>query len=757
MVEKEKDLIKVAEVALTRSIPTTLLYSIPQEIRDTVQIGTRVIVPLKNQRVVGYVLNTTSMKDGEHSKGKRGEFKPVLDVIDQKPIFPEEMVSFFQWIAHYYIYPIGEVIKTAIPGKIKSETNNSKYIKTRIHFCKSTREPILNGRHTKTRNILEFIRAHHTISYDELRQQFGYCRKQLRYLAEEGIIKIVEEPRSDLLSSQSLDIHEEHYNLTKDQARTIHEIGSSIGKTDPKPFLLYGVTGSGKTRIYIELVKVTLERGKGAIVLVPEIALTPQLIAQFRAHFPYQIAIMHSKLSQNERWNQWMRVLQGDSRVVVGVRSAIFAPMKNLGIIVVDEEHDPSYKQENNLRYNARDLALVRGKEHGALVVLGSATPSLESYKNCLYSKYQFIHIKERVKGGKLPKVTVVDMRKEVFLKGRKNRFFSQKLIQGMNERFERGEQVILFLNRRGFFTHLICNLCGFTLKCPHCEISLVYHQDIGDVVCHICNYRTKQLKLCPQCKQSYINMMGFGTQRVEDEVKELISNIKTVRLDSDAVARRGAAKEFLGKVLSGETNVLVGTQMVAKGHDLKGVTLVGVILADLSMNIPDFRAAERTFQILSQVAGRAGRGDKPGEIIIQTYNPDHYSIQLVKRHDYLMFANKEMRIRKKHSFPPFGRLVNLRVVSSNKDELWKYSERLFELCDRIKKGNFKNVPLDILGPAESPLPKLKGKYRVNLTIRGKSIVSLHTFITKVLKRQKEIKGFPRITLTVDVDPVTNW
>jgi primosomal protein N' (replication factor Y) len=468
----------------------------------------------------------------------------------------------------------------------------------------------------------------------------------------------------------------------------------------------------------------------------------------------YPLAVLHSSLSSGERFDEWRRVRRGAVKLVIGVRSAIFSPLDSLGVIIVDEEHDPSYKQEDKVRYHARDLALVRGRMESAVVVLGSATPSLESYYNTLQNKFRLLSLPSRIDQRPLPEIQVVDMRQEQKEK-RERPIFSQALEGALRDHSDRQEQTLLFLNRRGFSTFTLCRDCGFTYKCPNCSVSLIYHLPEKTFRCHYCDHSLPGLDRCPECDSHGLMLYGIGTQRLEEEIKKKLPQVRVGRMDRDTTSGKASHQRILSQVRRGEINLLIGTQMITKGHDLPRVTLVGVLAADLSLNVPDFRASERTFQLLTQVAGRAGRGALPGKVIIQTFNPLHYSIQLAQEQNYPEFYAREIKFRGEMAYPPFVRLINLRFQGNSEARLLKYTHALEKLVHRLlKEENKIRDPIEALGPSMAPLAKLKGKFRGQMLLKGKKWSSLHDFTAKLLHRIEEEISIPGIKLTVDVDPV---
>jgi primosomal protein N' (replication factor Y) len=539
--------------------------------------------------------------------------------------------------------------------------------------------------------------------------------------------------------------------LTPKQVKALETIGKGIDSLRFSPFLLYGITGSGKTEIYLRAIERIVEMGREAIVLVPEISLTPQLIGQFLKRFGRRVATLHRGLSKGERYDEWRRIRDGNADIAVGARSAIFAPFERLGMIIVDEEHETSYKQEEKLRYNGRDLAVVRAKLCDAVLILGSATPSLEMYHNAVADKFHLLKLDERIERKPLPAVEIVDMRKERV----RGAILSEKLRKALAKNLAAGGQSLLFLNRRGFANFIQCPDCGFVFKCPNCSVSLTYHYRGKKLICHYCNYNIMVPDLCPNCQGYRIRSFGIGTEGVEDEVSKIFPGTTVDRMDRDTTRGRRSHQRILKKVRSGETDILVGTQMIAKGHDFPNVTLVGVICADLSLNLPDFRSSERTFQLLTQVAGRAGRGMNPGKVIIQTFNPDHYSVQMARDQDFAKFYYEESRFREELRYPPFSRLINFRIEGTSQKRSIKAAEEMGEWGRRLLKERPYIRGIEILGPSPAPLVKLKGKYRYQMLIKGKRANPLHRFAQELAEKTKKRWVGRGINLTIDVDPIS--
>lgn len=535
--------------------------------------------------------------------------------------------------------------------------------------------------------------------------------------------------------------------LNEHQEAAFRAIRAMLDQSTYGCLLLQGVTGSGKTEVYMRSIEATLALGRNALLLVPEIALTPAMAGQFFHRFGDQVAILHSAFSDAERADQWRRIRRGEARVVVGTRSGIFAPVQNLGLLIVDEEHDGSYKQEETPRYHGRDVAIVRARNAGAVMVLGSATPSIETRYNADNGKYTRLLLPTRIGDRPMPQVEIVDMREE-FLETRKQSTFSRKLLEEMTQRLAQGEQTMLLLNRRGFSSFMVCRACGERLQCANCAVCLTYHRRDRRMLCHYCGYAERVPDRCPKCDSDHIQFLGTGSERVEDELSQHFPAARIARLDRDSVTSKGAFEHILQRFRAGEIDILVGTQMIAKGHDIANVTLVGVVLADIGLSMPDFRAAERSFQLLTQAAGRAGRGDLPGRVIVQTLNPDHYAIKLAAEQNYEAFYNKELEFRRWLRYPPFAAFANVILRSEKQEEALRYSTEFGRLMMPPPEG------VRVLGPAEAPVARLKSEYRYQLLIKASKRSVLRTVITK-LRDYSLQQGWPSTAVVIDVDPLT--
>jgi primosomal protein N' (replication factor Y) len=564
-----------------------------------------------------------------------------------------------------------------------------------------------------------------------------------RSLARQGILKLARE----LVAAVTAGPVRTRHTLNAAQQAAFAEIRGAIEAKEFRTFLLHGITGSGKTEVYLSAIEATLAAGRSALLLVPEIALTPAVAGQFFARFGDRVAILHSAFTDTERTEQWRRIRAGAASVVVGTRSGVFAPVRNLGLIVVDEEHDQSYKQEETPRYNGRDVAIVRAQAAGACVVLGSATPSLESRYNAQRVKYTLIELPERIEQRPLPRVDLIDMREE-FLETRKQATFSRRLVEAIGQRLDNGEQTMLLLNRRGFSSFVACRACGERIQCRNCSVTLTYHRRDRRLLCHYCGYAERVPSICPKCQSEHIYFLGVGSEKVEEELHREFPRARITRLDRDTVTGKRQYEVILQGFREGNFDILVGTQMIAKGHDIPNVTLVGVVSADVGLGLPDFRAAERTFQLLTQVAGRAGRGDLPGIVLVQTINPDHYAIRMAAAHDYQAFYEKELNFRRMMHYPPFTAMANVLVRSEKQEEAMRLSAEVGRLLMPAPEK------MKVMGPAEAPVPRLKSEFRYQILIKSASRKALNELLRRVRDFALDSK-WPATAMVIDVDPLT--
>jgi len=655
------------DVAVCLPLSRTFVYAL----KEPAGIGCRVIVPFRKHEEDGFVV-------GLRQHAPEGiDVLPIQSVVDPNPLVRPDIFKLCQWISEYYLAPLGEVLKAALPPGI-------------------TQKHVAN------------------------------C--ELRIAKRELV-----EPAS------------KDHRLTTDQLAALFAIQETSGF---HTVLLHGVTGSGKTEVYLKAAEFYLAQGKSSLILVPEIGLTPQLTDRFAQRFPDKVAILHSGLTRRQRIDEWLRIQNGGAPIVVGTRSAVFAPLDNLGLIVVDEEHETTYKQEDLPRYHGRDTAVMRAKLAGCSIVLGSATPSMESFRNSEAKKYIYVAMASRVEDRPLPAVEIVNMRDEYATEG-KQVIFSRRLLAAVAERLERREQTMVLLNRRGFAAFLLCRHCGFTFTCTACSVAMTYHKGIHKLLCHYCGLAKKPPMRCTDCNSEYIYYVGEGTERLEAELREIFPDARVGRIDRDTMRHLRDYERVLGGFRSGDIDILVGTQMIAKGHDFPNVTLVGVVAADAALSLPDFRAAERTFQLLTQVSGRSGRGDRPGEVVIQSYFPDHYALQLACTQRFEDFYARESRYRKAMFYPPFTSLAGIMVLDRDPGGAARLARKVSDFLDSTRKDSIR-----ILGPAPAPLEKLKKIYRHQLLIKSSSRSDLHDALHRLQQHLEEQKIGPTKVI-VDIDPMS--
>jgi primosomal protein N' (replication factor Y) len=804
-----------ARVAVALPVAGTFLYALPDRLASRARVGSRIMVPFRSRTVTGYII-------GKERAGQELSVREVTEIVDTEPLFHEGLVPFFQWMADYYLHPIGRFIQSALPGGI-----NARSFKTAMLTEKGEEILGLLPAHSEERRILSWIgenpgkRLRLSVQLADAFQKRGWvvvetrsrdrrigplkrlCVKprmgvtldfvlrggagplgaknevellELAFQGKEILLKdltarfpngpylvskwlrrnVLETHRTTVFRDPSgniIPLSPQPGQLYEQQEKALSSILKPLGRGVFSAFLLYGVTGSGKTEVYFRAIEHCLGLGRQAILMFPEIALSIYMEGLFRARLSRRIAIYHSGLSEGERYDQWMRIVRGEADLVIGARSALFAPLPQLGLIIVDEEHDLSYKQEESPRYQARDAALVRGRMENALVILGSGTPSVQSYHNALTGKYILLTMPERIEKRPLPEVSVIDM-KQVSKTKAKSEIVSCLMREALEQTLAEGNQAILFLNRRGFNRVHLCRSCGQAVRCPNCDVALIYHLRENDLSCHYCGYRKDPRPTCPHCGHDGLKAYGFGTERLERELKELFPGKNIARLDRDVIRRKGQTFEILKQFAQYEIDIMVGTQMITKGYDFPKVTLVGVIAADASLAFPDFRAAERTFQVLSQVAGRAGRGDQKGRVIVQTFNPDHYAVTSARDHDYRGFFEKERELREQLGYPPFSYLACLRLQGNNKNETTEKTQLLAWEMGRItQKWPKRGKEIQILGPVEAPLAKLRGKHRWQIFVKCKRRVLLHLFLKEVTALSEKILRATGVKLIIDVDP----
>jgi primosomal protein N' (replication factor Y) len=732
------------DVAIPLHLYSTFHYLVPPHFGPEIATGKRVLVPFGRRRMVGIVLGPVESPE---------ELKPVIELLDPEPLLTPDELEFLRWAAAYYLHPLGEVIRAALPAGILNPPRSDAQGETAPdHRLTIHREPFFrvavgSEAHPRLghRSLVIFgaIAAAGELSRTELRRQFGEPGPQLKRLVELGLILREErEVYRDPFREEAVQ-RDEELVLNKHQAAARTEIVAALDRGVFAPFLLHGITGSGKTEVYLQSISAAVEAGKSALVLVPEIALTPQLVKRFRRRFGCGIAVLHSGLSDGERYDEWRRIRRGEVRIVIGARSAIFAPLADLGIIVVDEEHEPTYKQSEGFRYNARDLALVRGKRADAVVVLGSATPLLTSIHAVQEGKLVSLALPERVRGLPLPEIEVADLR------GKRGTVFSSRLLVELQKNLDAGGQTLIFLNRRGFATYLVCGDCGYVIRCPNCSVTLTYHRNRERNVCHYCDYSLPAPTVCPECRSGAVTLLGQGTERVEEELREQFPTARIARMDRDTTAGKGGHARILKGLENGTTDILVGTQMIAKGHDFPGVTLVGVLAIDTVLNFPDFRSAERAYQLLTQVMGRAGRGDNPGRVVVQSLMPDHYAIARALAYDGAGFYREELAFREDAGYPPFAYLAALHFSGNVEDAVQAGAEAATALLRKIRRS--RGGREELLGPVAAPLAKVRGRYRWQILLKSRRRDSLHALLKTFHDDWQSPAG---IRTNIDVDPV---
>ena len=753
----------IAKVVVDLALDREFDYRIPAHLAEVVHIGSRVAVPFGRRTAQGYVV-------GLADTSAYGMLKEIGDVVGKKPLLGDKILELTRWMGRYYCCPVELAVKCALPEvvrKAKISWKERQFVRAR----KISNEEFarLLKKAKKQAKVLQVLHGSDGMFVSRLIERADTDASTIKRLAAKGYVEISDRTEERDPFGGEVFLPTEPLPLTAEQQTALDlckaaiDACSSARNVEPstlhaprstlrdasRPILIHGVTGSGKTEVYLQAIEYTLRQGKDSIVLVPEISLTPQTVERFRARFPnQQVTVLHSHLSEGERHDQWHKIRDGQSHIVIGARSAVFAPVQALGLIVVDEEHETSYKQEEAPRYNARDVAVMRGKLERAAVVLGSATPSLESFYNGRRGRYALATLSHRVDHKKMPLMRIVDMRQEA-IRAKGLYVLSRRLRDAIQARLEKSEQVILFLNRRGYATHLFCPKCGYVASCPNCSVTLTYHRKAEQLLCHLCGHVAGVPKVCPnpECRDPAIRYSGMGTEKVEAAIQKAFPKARVQRMDSDMMTKKTLYREILGAFRVGKIDILVGTQMIAKGLHFPSVTLVGIIYADMALHMPDFRAGERTFQLLVQVAGRAGRGDVEGEVIVQSFTPYHAAVQYARQHDYLGFYEQEIEFRQELRYPPVTRLVciTVRGRSENKAKF---------VAEALARDLKKQVAPDVLmgGPTPAPLAKIQNQYRFQIILRGEQIMRL----TEVVGRVASSTKLPDdVNMTIDVDPIS--
>ena len=736
--------------------------------RDEAEVGSRIVVPLGRTAVTGFIVALQEKLSPEPGFNE-SEIKEAESILDTVPLCTPEVLEITRWVSDYYASPWGEVIKAALPPGISPavtqvatpteqglvyEIRRSSESFVKPKFQRAVRrvrsEKFDEAKATAAqKRTLEHLQNEESISVKDLTARAGVSQAVINTLVKRGVLEVFNQPvRRDPLESASLP-EIRHHELTSEQAHVLSNIEGHLSSSNYAAFLLHGVTASGKTEVYLRAMRTALELGRTAMMLVPEIALTPVFSRRLRAEFGDQVAIFHSSLQRGQRLDEWMRVKNGAARVVIGTRSAVFAPLKKLGLVIVDEEHEATYRQQDSPYYNARDTAVMRAQKESAVVVLGSATPSLESFQNARSGKYTYLHLPSRIANRPMAEAQLIDMRK-VFERQRKAQVFSSELLDAIKETHERNEQSIILLNRRGFSSFVLCRSCGETVQCPNCDVTLTYHRSERSLICHYCNHRQTAPAQCPNCFQKYIYYVGEGTEQIEVLLRDLFPSLKIARIDRDTAARRSQFEKSLLDFAAGRLDMFVGTQILAKGHDFPNVTLVGVVSVDAGLALPDFRSAERTFQLITQVAGRAGRGDRAGRVLIQTYHPQHYALRHACAQDYAGFYNEEIRYRRNHLYPPF---VALGLLLIHGREFKRLRDDATELRKELDAAN-NDRACRILGPAPAPLSRLKNEFRIQILIKSRNRRQLRLTLDKALKAMFG-RGLQPRSVNFEVDPVS--
>ena len=711
-----------------KAVDTLFTYIIPDNLREKIRIGHRVLVPFNNREIEGFVLGISNEFNSKY------ELKEISSLCDLEPVLNEEMIILGEKIQKEILCSRISIYQAMLPKALKAKHNMNigikmnRYITLNISRDEALRY-IEGCRFAKQREIISKL-------LDNDKILLSNVNSSINTLIRNDVIKYIYEEVNRYVSKSS-----GKYRIVKLNSLQ-EEVVNSVKLEEYNKYLLWGVTGSGKTEVYMELIDRVLKQGKNAIMLVPEISLTPQIVDRFVTRFGTDIAILHSGLSDYEKYDEYRKIINEKVRIVVGARSAVFAPLKNIGIIIMDEEHSSTYKQDNSPRYHARDVAMMRGEYHNAPVLLGSATPSLESFARAGRGVYKLLTLTKRAGGGELPDVQIVDMKSEI-KKG--NFILSELLVKKIKEKLTNNEQIILLLNRRGYSSMLTCRDCGNVLKCPNCDISLTYHKSSNTNRCHYCNYSIKNVDKCNVCGSSNIKEYGLGTEKLEEEIVRMFS-ARVVRMDMDTTSKKGMHEKIIADFGDHKYDILLGTQMIAKGLDFPLVTLVGVINADSSLNVPDFRSAENTYQLLSQVAGRAGRGNLVGEVIIQSYNPEHYSITYAKKHDYLSFYKEEMSIRKLLNYPPYYYITLVNISSRNYEDGFKEANKIGEY---LKRNLDKNTI--VLGPSMANVFRINNVYHYQCIIKYKKDLLLNQVLTKL---DEIYKSNTKVQILLDVNPV---
>ena len=734
----------------TRKIDKAFTYGVPEEFASRVAIGSTVLVNFSNRQLQGFIID---LKEYPPAMPKGVQIKPIEDVPDPQTLWDREMIELARWMVHYYGCTFLDAVKVLVPSPVRSKEDGKIPEEPMVKMVVIKNEPEdwekLEKKSKFQASALKYLMLlKEPVKLADAVKETGASHSVFQALKKKDHIDIFEGSPTFRFFHKTPSSPTNDLNLTDEQEAAFSMLMEKYRSDKAEIVLLHGITGSGKTEVYLQVIREVLKEGKEALVLVPEISLTPQAIQRFRGRFGEDMAILHSRLTDVERRQMWWKIRHKKVRVVVGARSAVFAPLENLGVIVVDEEHDGSYKQDKEPRYHARQIAVKRAMMHNALVILGSATPSMEAYHYANMGKYSLMELPSRVGDSVLPAVEIVNLKEDFAEK--KSGILGDTLKREMLEVIEKGEQVMLFLNRRGYSAFILCHECGNVIRCPYCDITLTYHRVGFMMKCHYCDYERPAPSTCPFCKGKKLSTPAYGIQEVEEELEKYFPGVPFIRMDKDTTRDRDSHQRILGHFADRKASILLGTQMIAKGHDFPGVTLVGVVYADLALYLPDFRSLERAYQVLVQVSGRAGRRDVQGKVIIQTYNPETPVLQSVAKQNYREFYDWETGNRQPLNYPPFAHIINLLFSGRNEEELRNCA---LEYARFLGNKKFRQeIFLAVLGPAACPLSRIKSRYRWHVTLKGHNVFKMVALVKKV----KEMIGIPTdISFFIDVDPMS--
>ncbi|MBX3283404.1 MAG: primosomal protein N' [Acidobacteria bacterium] len=740
--------VRFVEVALPVPLHRVFTYSVPSEGQLRPELGLRVRVPFGKRNLIGFVVAVHAERPADLDIDPK-KVRPAIEFLDDEPLITPEILRLTEWTADYYASFWGETLKAALPAGMNSEKVRPKRRKA-VRLLDPELADNSKALTTAQSSVVETLnKAGGEMLWTDLLDAANVGASPINTLVKRRFLEVfVQDIHRDPLSAEKLP-ERPQIALTEHQKSALGQITDSIDESEFKAFLLHGVTGSGKTEVYFRAIRHTIAMGRSALMLVPEIALTPVFSRQLRAAFGPTVAILHSGLSQGERFDEWRRIRAGEARVAIGTRSAVFAPLKDLGLVIVDEEHDPAYRQWESPFYNARDVAVMRANFAGAVAVLGSATPAMESFHNAKHGKYTLLSMPERIGGRNLASAELVDMR-DVFKREGKDVALSRELLEAIAETASKGEQIIVLMNRRGFAQFVLCRSCGETIKCENCDITLTFHRRDGRLTCHYCGYGVPAPRSCPKCESEFLYFVGEGTENLADQLEKKFPSLKIERIDRDSITRKGELEQKLLDFAEGRIDMLVGTQMIAKGHDFPNVTLVGVVGVDIGLGLPDLRSAERTFQMITQVAGRSGRGEKPGRVVIQTYHPDHYALQRAMAQDYEGFYADELKFRENFRYPPFVALASIMVRHRELSRAKGIANALRRHLDPANPSK----TVRIVGPASASIARLKNEYRMQMILRSESRRELRKVLDIGLSQAEE-HGVEMRFVFVEIDPVS--